>query len=51
MENKVLKLLNGMQVQSETIDENMARLNIHANEIFLQHPDSRPQIKWILKAQ
>ncbi len=29
----------------------MARLNIHVNEIFLQHPDSRPQTKWILKAQ
>lgn len=51
LENKVIKLLNDMQVQSEFIDEDMARFNIHATEIFLQHPDSRPQIKWILKAQ
>lgn len=40
-----------MQVQSEKIDVNMARLNIHVSEIFLQHPDSKPQTKWILKAQ
>jgi hypothetical protein len=40
-----------MLVQSESIDENMTKLNIHVPEIFLQHPDSRPQTKWILKAQ
>ena len=46
-----MKLLNEMQVQSEKIDENMAKLKIHADIIVLQHPDSRPQIKWIMKAQ
>lgn len=51
LESKVIKLLNDMQVQSESIDEDMAKLNIHVNEIFLQHPDARPQTKWILKAQ
>jgi hypothetical protein len=40
-----------MQVQSEAIDEDMSRLNIHVGEIYLQHPDARPQTKWILKAQ
>lgn len=40
-----------MQVQSQPIDQDMAKLNIHVNEIFLQHPDGRPQTKWILKAQ
>jgi hypothetical protein len=51
LENRVLKLLNDMLVQSEIINENMTKLNIHVPEIFLQHPDSRPQTKWILKAQ
>lgn len=51
LEPMVIKLLNDMQVQSESINEQMARLNIHVNEILLQHPDSRPQTKWILKAQ
>ena len=40
-----------MQVQSENVNENMARLNIHAHEIFLEHYDSCPQTKWIMKAQ
>lgn len=31
LENKVIKLLNDMQVQSEAIDKNMARLNIHVS--------------------
>ena len=39
---KVMKLLNNMQVSSEKVDVNMAKFNVHASEIILQHPDSRP---------
>jgi hypothetical protein len=46
-----MKLLNDMQVQSENIDDNMAKLSIHANIIPQKRSDSRPQGKWIMKAE
>ncbi len=40
-----------MQIASENINIEMSKLNIHVNEVFLRYPDSRPQNKWVLKAQ
>lgn len=40
-----------MQVISEKVDVNMVKFNVHCVERKLQNVDSRPQIKWILKAQ
>lgn len=40
-----------MQVQSETIDENMSKLCIHPDPILLRFIDDRKETKWILKAQ
>ena len=40
-----------MQVQSEYIDANMAKLNIHASEIFREQANSNPHTKWIMKGQ
>lgn len=31
LQNKIIKILNDMQVQAEAINEDMARLNIHVN--------------------
>ena len=46
-----MKLLNNMQVTSEKVDIDMTKFNVHPSQIFLQHPDGRPQVKWVLKAQ
>lgn len=51
MEEKVLKLLNSMQVVSEHIDVEMANLNIHLTEITVQTHSNTIQHKWILKAE
>lgn len=50
MEEKVLKLLNSMQVVSEHIDVEMANLNIHLPEITVRHSSDTIQHKWIVKA-
>lgn len=51
MEEKVLKLLNSMQVVSEHIDVEMANLNIHLPEITVRHSSDTIQHKWIVKAE
>ena len=40
-----------MQIQSEAIDFEMSELNIHINEVSLKTVDTRPQSKWVIKAQ
>lgn len=50
LEEKVMKLLNNMQVISEHIDLEMSKLNIHLGEVYLKHPSNKIQNKWVLKA-
>ena len=51
IEQKVLKLLNSMQVVSEHIDVEMATLNIHLSETTVQHSSETIQYRWIRKAE
>lgn len=51
IEERVLKLLNSMQVVSEHIDVEMANLNIHLPEITVRHSSDTIQYKWIIKAE
>ena len=51
IEQRVLKLLNSMQVVSEHIDVEMANLNIHLTETLVQHFSDTIQHKWIRKAE
>ena len=51
IEQKVMKLLNSMQVVSEQIDVEMSNLNIHLPEITVKHSSDTIQYKWIIKAE
>jgi tetratricopeptide (TPR) repeat protein len=51
LEEKVMRLLNNMQVISEHIDVEMSKLDIHLQVVHLRHPNSKIQNKWVLKAE
>ena len=50
LEEKVMKLMNNMQIISENIDVPMSKLNVHLEEVTLKHPNDKIQNKWVNKA-
>ena len=50
VEERVVRLLNSMQVMSENIDAEMGGLNMHLAEVTLRHPSNKIQHKWVGKA-
>lgn len=51
LERKIMGLLNDMQIVAEEIDVEMSEVNVHLTEVELKTIDSRPQTKWVLKAE